>query len=363
MAIIFDGYQVAAGKEAHLRQKVQQLRALGKSPHVVAFLFVEDRASQIYTDLKQQAAARLGIIYEVQRFSFTDSIAVIQQAIQAQSDNPAVTGIIIQKPWTQKWLAVQAAANPGKTFSSTDFQNWWQQLVTQIATTKSHGINKDVDGLHPDTLTAIEAGSWRIQNMVLPATVRAVLSTLKFYQEHYEPTFDYTQQNVLIIGQSDLLGRPLYYQIRNEMLGQFICPLQDNSNLSAQSSVPNPLAKAWPRAPRENQSASAELRLEKNKKCEVKLIGKNGFNKIIEQKKSLADFSLIIAATGQRFLITPPLVGEQTILIDVGEPQPDIDPACVSKAKFFTPVPGGIGPMTVVSLMANAIDLLKNPSV
>jgi methylenetetrahydrofolate dehydrogenase (NADP+)/methenyltetrahydrofolate cyclohydrolase len=69
---------------------------------------------------------------------------------------------------------------------------------------------------------------------------------------------------------------------------------------------------------------------------------------------------VIISATGQKNLINGDLIAPHSILIDVGEPQGDIDlPSCLNKADFITPVPNGVGPMTVISLMANALDLLK----
>jgi 5,10-methylene-tetrahydrofolate dehydrogenase/methenyl tetrahydrofolate cyclohydrolase len=99
---------------------------------------------------------------------------------------------------------------------------------------------------------------------------------------------------------------------------------------------------------------------ENKKRCEVELVGKKELNKIIEQEKSLSKFRLIISATGQKNLITGDLIAQHSLIIDVGEPQGDIDlPSCLNKADFITPVPNGVGPMTVVSLMANALDLLK----
>lgn len=69
---------------------------------------------------------------------------------------------------------------------------------------------------------------------------------------------------------------------------------------------------------------------------------------------------MIISATGQKNLINGDLIASHSILIDVGEPQGDIDlSSCLNKADFITPVPNGVGPMTVISLMANALDLLK----
>lgn len=344
MAIIFDGYQLAASKERRLQQKVLALKAGSVYPKIAAIFFSEDRASQFYTDLKQAAAARIGIAYQAYRFSFSSPTEEVQEKIKALSNDSSVTGIIIQKPWTEKWLEEKRAVNPDKVWTAEDFHQWWKSLVKLIAVKSSHGINKDVDGLHPETLAAIKAGIWRQERMVLPATARAVLAILKFYQENYEADYCYCRQQVLIVGKSDLLGRPLYWQINNEMTGNYLsatCQIAEKNHPSERRSDLPENSPINPRAPY------------------VKLVGKSGFNQLIEQENSLKDFSLIITATGQRNLIEANMLSEEVILIDVGEPQNDLAVDCQSKAKFITPVPGGVGPMTVVSLLANAVDLLK----
>lgn len=62
---------------------------------------------------------------------------------------------------------------------------------------------------------------------------------------------------------------------------------------------------------------------------------------------------IVISATGQAGLVKPEMVKEGAICIDVGYPQGDFDQAVAGKAAFFTPVPGGVGPVTVAMLFAN----------
>jgi methylenetetrahydrofolate dehydrogenase (NADP+)/methenyltetrahydrofolate cyclohydrolase len=47
------------------------------------------------------------------------------------------------------------------------------------------------------------------------------------------------------------------------------------------------------------------------------------------------------------------------VCIDVGYPHGDFDPEVAGKASFFTPVPGGVGPVTVAMLFANLLELIK----
>lgn len=67
----------------------------------------------------------------------------------------------------------------------------------------------------------------------------------------------------------------------------------------------------------------------------------------------LINCDVVVSATGQAGLIKPEMIGEGVVAIDLGYPKGDFDLNVEKKAKFFTPVPGGIGPVTVVSLFEN----------
>ena len=70
---------------------------------------------------------------------------------------------------------------------------------------------------------------------------------------------------------------------------------------------------------------------------------------------------IIISATGSPNLIKPEMVKDGVVLIDAGtaeengELRGDIDPECYDKASYYTPVPGGIGPVTVAMLLQNLV--------
>lgn len=75
--------------------------------------------------------------------------------------------------------------------------------------------------------------------------------------------------------------------------------------------------------------------------------------KDLAQKIKNAD--ILISATGRPGLIKADMVKKGAILIDVGAPKPDIDKSAYEKAAFVTPVPGGVGPMTIAFLMQNLL--------
>ena len=75
----------------------------------------------------------------------------------------------------------------------------------------------------------------------------------------------------------------------------------------------------------------------------------------------LLNSDVVISATGKSGLIKPEMVKDGVVLIDAGtaeengELRGDIDPECYDKASYYTPVPGGIGPVTVAMLLQNLV--------
>lgn len=73
------------------------------------------------------------------------------------------------------------------------------------------------------------------------------------------------------------------------------------------------------------------------------------------------DADIIISATGQANLIKPNMIKKGVVLVDAGTTElggklaGDIDPKSHPLARYYTPVPGGIGPVTVAMLMANVV--------
>lgn len=289
---VFDGQAFAAQQETVLKLKVEDLAERGVQLKVAAILFTEDAGSRLYSQLKFESAQRLGIEYNLYSYSMNDSIETVVEKVKELNADSTLTGIIIQKPWTTLWTSVTG-------HTKEEFSEWWLTMVNAIDEAK------DVDGLHPRTLAAIASGTWVKEGKVLPATARAVWAILE--------TGDLlqTDKKYVILGKSDLLGKPLFFELQN-------------------------------------------------KKFEVEMIGSKELNERIEQKKYLFDADVIISATGRKHLVTGALIKEGAAVIDVGEPSPDVERVSVqSKASFLTPVPGGVGPVTVVSLMANAVDLVS----
>jgi methylenetetrahydrofolate dehydrogenase (NADP+)/methenyltetrahydrofolate cyclohydrolase len=72
---------------------------------------------------------------------------------------------------------------------------------------------------------------------------------------------------------------------------------------------------------------------------------------------------ILVCGAGVPNLITPDMVKEGVVILDAGTSEDggvlkgDADPSCAEKASVFTPVPGGVGPMTIAILLRNVVDL------
>ncbi len=296
MPIIFDGLQLAALKEQQLSLDVFNLKKRGIHLKIAAILFQEDAGSVTYTRLKKEAATRVGIGYSTYVFSICDPVKKILSQITDCNQDKSVTGIIIQKPMKRRWQEVVSQ----QSLPQEDYSKWWSSLVGAI------DLKKDVDGLHPQTLESVKNGTWQIEGKVLPATCQAVLEILESCKQQLPGSFS-LKSKIIINGKSDLLGTPLTYVL-------------------------------------------------KNKGYSVELLGHQDFKLRLESQQQLRDADILITATGQASLITGELVKPGVVAIDVGEPKGDLDQSTVlPNSVFFTPVPGGVGPMTVVSLLANAV--------
>lgn len=83
----------------------------------------------------------------------------------------------------------------------------------------------------------------------------------------------------------------------------------------------------------------------------VKEIAKTKLQLIKETKNA----DIVVGATGKTGIIKKEMVKEGVIIIDVGSPFGDVDPSVALRASFMTPVPGGVGPVTIYCLLENLV--------
>src|SRR5882724_10945248 len=95
MPIKFDGKKFADEKEVLLKAKVKKLK---NTPKMVSILVGNDKASEIYTNLKQKAAARVGIKFEIKKFQSNIEAEKIIDFIKKLNSDKKINGIMIQLP-------------------------------------------------------------------------------------------------------------------------------------------------------------------------------------------------------------------------------------------------------------------------
>ena len=168
------------------------------------------------------------------------------------------------------------------------------------------------------------------------------------------------------------------YSERDEIIAT-ILDTKDVDGLKAESKFVTPVVKAVIEAVREGEKI---VRLPyKEHPCRVVVVGSKGFEgeKIINEftkigyevegvdrsTKNAQDVTsaadILISATGSSGIInSPKQIKENAIVIDVGSPKGDVvTQNLTDKAGFISPVPGGVGPMTIACLMENVIDATK----
>ncbi|MGC8791663.1 MAG: bifunctional 5,10-methylenetetrahydrofolate dehydrogenase/5,10-methenyltetrahydrofolate cyclohydrolase, partial [Desulfurella sp.] len=154
---------------------------------------------------------------------------------------------------------------------------------------------KDVDGFHPYNMGRLLRG----KPFIYPCTPYGVM---KLFEEY---NIELKGKDVCVIGTGNITGKPMSYMLLNE-------------------------------------NASVQI-------CHI-------YTKNLKDKTKNAD--IIISATGKAHLITQDMVKEGAVVVDVGITKindkivGDVDFENVSKiASYITPVPGGVGPMTIAVLI------------
>lgn len=163
---------------------------------------------------------------------------------------------------------------------------------------------KDVDGFHPLNVAAVHLG----QEAILPATPKGILTMLK------STGVEIKGKKALVIGRSNIVGKPVSMLL-----------LKEHATVTIAHS------------------------------------------RTLDMKKEALEADILVAAVGRPNMVTADMVKEGAVVIDVGVNRievngekklvGDVDFESVKdKASFITPVPGGVGPMTIASLLQNTIE-------
>ena len=293
--MILDGKKIAADIRAELRNEVEALKAQGKrAPKLAVILVGNNPASETYVTNKIKACQEVGIDAEKIAYDETITQNALLTEIHRLNNDPSIDGFIVQLPLPEH-------INESAVLSAIDFR-------------------KDVDGLTPENVGRTVQG---LPSLV-SATPRGIRELLARYNIATEG------KHVVVIGRSNIVGKPIAMLLMQR-------PYLSLPGMSASS------------------LGDATVTICHSKTRDLDAICRTA--------------DIIIVAAGSPKLLTANMVKEGVVVIDVGinrvedQTSPrgyrlvgDVDFENVApKASYITPVPGGVGPMTIVSLLQNTL--------
>ena len=297
---LLDGKQIAATIRAELRDEIDALRRAGRRvPRLGIVIVGHNPASETYVTNKIKACQEVGFLAE--RIALEDDISEADLLLEVQRLNadPAIDGFIVQLP-------LPAHICESTILSAIDYR-------------------KDVDGLTPENVGRTVQGL----PSIVSATPRGIRELLARYRI---PT---AGRHVVVIGRSNIVGKPVAMLLMQR-------PYLSLPGMSAAS------------------LGDATVTICHSKTQDLPAICRTA--------------DIIIVAAGSPGLLTAEMVRPGATVIDVGinridDPDSprgyrlvgDVDfPAVSPLCSYITPVPGGVGPMTIVSLLQNTLQAYKN---
>ena len=278
MAVIINGTELAKKIRLNLKEEVEELKKNNINPKLAVIMVGNDSASKVYVRNKSKACEEVGIEYE--EFLLDENITDddLLNLIHTLNERKDINGILLQSP-IPKHLDINKAFN---------------EII----------YTKDVDGFNPINVGKLAIG----EDCFISCTPYGVVKMLEEYNIETEG------KNVVIIGRSNIVGKPLIQ-----------CMLRKNATVTVCHS----------------------------KTQNIKEITKNA--------------DILIAALGKSKFVTADMVKDGAVIIDVGINRGedgklvgDVDFENVKeKASYITPVPGGVGPMTIAMLMNNVVKAAK----
>lgn len=274
-AKIIDGKRIALEMTDSVRCKIEELhRARGVKPKLVSISAGRSEGSDIYVNMQKRLAGEVGIEFSVLKLSDMSTQDDILNEIKKLNNDDSVTSIIVQKP-------LPDGVNHDKIVASIDPE-------------------KDAEGIHPFNLGRI----LRMEAQIVPCTPGAVMKVLT------SRGVDLFGKEVVIIGHSAIVGKPLSLMMLNALATTTVCHIGTH---------------------------------EKG---------------LLKEHSRRAD--ILVVAVGKAGMVKGDWVKPGAVVIDVGINRVgdkivgDVDFLEVAdKVSLITPVPGGVGPVTVAILMRN----------
>ncbi|MGA8309660.1 MAG: bifunctional 5,10-methylenetetrahydrofolate dehydrogenase/5,10-methenyltetrahydrofolate cyclohydrolase [Terriglobales bacterium] len=298
-AIILDGNRIAAEIRAEVAAEVQSLTAAGMRPGLAVILVGHNPASEIYVRGKVKSSGEVGIYSEQLTPPDTISTQELLELVMQLNRRDEIDGILVQLPLPAQVDSKQIlmAVDPGK----------------------------DVDGFHP-----VNVGFLSSQRPgLVPCTPAGIMEILK------RSNIPVGSQEAVVVGRSDIVGKPAAMLLINGNATVTVChsKTRDLPGVCRRADI---LVAAIGRAgmiTRDFVKPGATV-------IDV------GMNKVTDR----AEFDRLFAGNAKR---DESFRTKGSVLVG------DVHPQAADVAGAITPVPGGVGPLTIAMLMSNTVKAAK----
>jgi methylenetetrahydrofolate dehydrogenase (NADP+)/methenyltetrahydrofolate cyclohydrolase len=298
-AQILDGTKLASEIRAEVAAEVQTLAAAGIRPGLAVILVGQNPASEVYVRGKVKSSHEVGLYSE--QLSPAESISTeeLLALVDSLNQRDEIDGILVQLPL------------PGHIDSKKVL------LAVDPA--------KDVDGFHP-----MNVGYLSTQRPgLVPCTPAGVMEILR------RSNIPVAGQEAVVVGRSDIVGKPVAMLLLNQNATVTVCHSKTR-DLPAVCRRADILVAAIGRA------GMVTRNFVKPGATVIDV----GINKVADR----ADFDRFFAENARRL---------ETFLAKGSTLVGDVHPEVAEVAGAITPVPGGVGPLTIAMLMANTVKAAK----
>ncbi|MGD9589334.1 MAG: bifunctional methylenetetrahydrofolate dehydrogenase/methenyltetrahydrofolate cyclohydrolase FolD [Pyrinomonadaceae bacterium] len=302
-AMILQGKPVAESIKAEVREEVERLRLTGNVvPGLTVVRVGEDPASAVYVGSKVKTSEELGIRSEHAHFPDHTSEEDLLAVVRNLNERDDVDGILVQLPLPKH-------IDSDRLLEAIDPQ-------------------KDVDGFHPINVGRLSLG----QDALFPCTPAGVIEILK------RSDIPIAGKHAVIVGRSNIVGKPMAMLLLKENATVTIC-----------------------------HSRTADLpTVTRQGDILVAAIGRAGFIRGDHIREGATVIDVGINNVSDKDLapelFSPDDIEKRLVAIEkrgftlVGDVNPK---EAVERAAAFTPVPGGVGLLTVAMLMKNTVKAAK----
>ena len=298
-AAILDGTRIAAQIRAEVAEEVKQLTADGLRPGLAVVLVGHNPASEIYVRSKVKACEELGILSEKitpPESSTTEELLALVDDLNRRDE---IDGILVQLP-----LPAHVDAKKVLLAVSPD---------------------KDVDGFHP-----MNVGRLSTQRPgLVPCTPAGVIEILK------RGNIPIASAEAVVVGRSDIVGKPVAMLLINGNATVTVCH-------SKTRDLPGVCRRADILVAAIGRTGMITPDFVKPGATVIDV----GMNKITDP----AEFAKFFAGDAKR---------EQAFAKNGSTLVGDVHPEVAEVAGAITPVPGGVGPLTIAMLMSNTVKAAK----